>query len=442
MEHPSRVTFERIQADPTLPERDASVLAEFEAAPWLLPPRTKALKYTGVHQLDTLAELRSTPFGNVTKTITLLIFSAKYAAMTQNGVYSMVKFGGVRNYIVATWDPDDLQACADLNLPCADVTSFLPETMDKGPDAGAFGTHDFLVIAWHRPAVLAHLLKLGYAVLTTDSDIVYLLKPVWASYMAYLEQGEADAAFQSEGPVNTGNFVMLPTTASVAFATAWAALAPKMFKERLTDQTGLPHVDPALWMVCSDRSACQRDRAGIIHRNASGTQMLIRRFYPNQFNYWSDVCSLSRTEGFPKIDPCDWAGMNKCGLRPLASAMHQHVHLICLPAVMFLHPICANYEMKVRAFKHQEFWFVDDESESIVAHGSYVFRTAGVKVLTFALCYAACTQNNTMSHVTVCHPLQWRVNTTEVMLYSCPEYGMALFHERRVYNKTLQATTS
>jgi hypothetical protein len=57
-------------------------------------------------------------------------------------------------------------------------------------------------------------------------------------------------------------------------------------------------------------------------------------------------------------------------------------------------------------------------------------------------CYAACTQNNTMSHVTVCHPLQWRVNTTKVMLNSCPEYGMALFHERRMYNKTLQASTS
>jgi hypothetical protein len=57
-----------LQADPTLPEQDASVLAEFEPAPWLLPPRTKALNYTGVHQLD-MAELRSTPFGNVTKTI-------------------------------------------------------------------------------------------------------------------------------------------------------------------------------------------------------------------------------------------------------------------------------------------------------------------------------------------------------------------------------------
>jgi hypothetical protein len=32
-----------LQADPGLAERDAGLLAEFEAAPWLLPPRTKAL---------------------------------------------------------------------------------------------------------------------------------------------------------------------------------------------------------------------------------------------------------------------------------------------------------------------------------------------------------------------------------------------------------------
>jgi hypothetical protein len=57
----------------------------------------------------------------------------------------MVKFGGVRNHIVATWDPADLEACADLNLPCADVTSLLPEPMDNGPNAGAFGTHDYFV---------------------------------------------------------------------------------------------------------------------------------------------------------------------------------------------------------------------------------------------------------------------------------------------------------
>ena len=46
---------------------------------------------------------------------------------------------------MATWDPADLEACADLNLPCADVTSLLPEPMDNGPNAGVFGTHDYFV---------------------------------------------------------------------------------------------------------------------------------------------------------------------------------------------------------------------------------------------------------------------------------------------------------
>ena len=59
-------------------------------------------------------------------------------------VYTMVKFGGVRNYIVGTWTKHDLEACADLNLPCADVSAFLPEPMDHSPDAGEFGSHDYL----------------------------------------------------------------------------------------------------------------------------------------------------------------------------------------------------------------------------------------------------------------------------------------------------------
>ena len=44
---------------------------------------------------------------------------------TPDAVYSLVKLGGVRNYIAVTWTDDDLQACADLNLPCADVRNML-----------------------------------------------------------------------------------------------------------------------------------------------------------------------------------------------------------------------------------------------------------------------------------------------------------------------------
>ena len=73
-----------VQADPGLAERDASLLAEFEAAPWLLPPRTKALKYAGVHKLEELLQLRAMPHGNHTKTIAVLLFSKNIAPMAQN----------------------------------------------------------------------------------------------------------------------------------------------------------------------------------------------------------------------------------------------------------------------------------------------------------------------------------------------------------------------
>ena len=62
----------------------------------------------------------------------------------------MVKFGGVRNYIVGTWSQEDLDACADLNLPCADVTAYLAEPMDNASNAGSLSTHDYNVSRRHH----------------------------------------------------------------------------------------------------------------------------------------------------------------------------------------------------------------------------------------------------------------------------------------------------
>jgi hypothetical protein len=73
-----------MQADPGLVDRDADLLAEFVAAPWLLPPRTKALKYSGVHKLDDLLPLRSAAIGKYPKTITLVTFNKRFAIMAQN----------------------------------------------------------------------------------------------------------------------------------------------------------------------------------------------------------------------------------------------------------------------------------------------------------------------------------------------------------------------
>ena len=41
-------------------------------------------------------------------------------------------------------------------------------------------------------------------------------------------------------------------------------------------------------------------------------------------------------------------------------------------------------------------------------------------------------RNNTASAVEVCQPLRWRLPATELALYSCPNYPLALAHERPV----------
>ena len=73
-----------VQADPAVLSRQPALLREFEAAPWLLPPRTPALPYAGVHDFDQLLALRSAPVGNYSKAIALLLFSKAYGLMAQN----------------------------------------------------------------------------------------------------------------------------------------------------------------------------------------------------------------------------------------------------------------------------------------------------------------------------------------------------------------------
>lgn len=55
--------------------------------------------------------------------------------------------------------------------------------------------------------------------LCADSDIAYSRKPVWESFLSYILEYGADGAFQAEpistGPVNLGNYVVLPTKATI-----------------------------------------------------------------------------------------------------------------------------------------------------------------------------------------------------------------------------------
>lgn len=181
-----------------------------------------------------------------------------------HAVYTMVKFGGVRNHLLATWTPEDLAACADLNLPCADVSSWLPHppagrsehtclapcwlclnqrppgcqrasahvigtphcpclpacchrclraqepspavTRAGSSEAPAAAAADmrsragFAAASWLKPALALRTLRRGVAVMVADADVAYAPKPLWASYQAFLGQAGADGAFMQELP--------------------------------------------------------------------------------------------------------------------------------------------------------------------------------------------------------------------------------------------------
>lgn len=167
-----------MQADPSLLERDPAVVEEFAAVPWLLPPRSQALPWAGVHDFDALLPVMARRAGRWDKAVTILLFSKGYAVMSQNSselpifrvggpaaageasqqrqplactamreafptcpvllplpplppVYSLVKHGGVHNYIAVTWTRDDFEACQDMNLPCAYVENMLIEPLSE-----------------------------------------------------------------------------------------------------------------------------------------------------------------------------------------------------------------------------------------------------------------------------------------------------------------------
>ncbi|KAI3432374.1 hypothetical protein D9Q98_003931 [Chlorella vulgaris] len=379
MEYPSRVTFEQIQADPSLPERDASVLAEFQAAPWLLPPRTKALSYAGMHQLDMLAEHRSMPIGNLTRAVVVMLFSRNISVIAQNTIYSMVKFGGVRNYIVAAWDPDDLQACMDLNLPCADVTSLLPVKLEQAANPNA---HDELVIKWMRTIVTANLVEQNYAVICSDADVAWTMKPVWESFIGFAAFVDADGVMPELG-LNGGAFMVLPTPLAVAFMSNWSASALDAINQGV-DNYGHLHHDfakyDAIMKRCVNPGHCGHVRHE--HANSSMTAALFYAYPIGHRMVSDDYCLIDNPSIL--LDFCDWA-------------------------ILHVHPPCTPLHSKDIVFKRQGLWLMDD--------------TAG--------CFARNSSSLSNAHDTiVCQPLGWRLQKSEEMFYSCPEYGTALVHKR------------
>lgn len=373
---PSRAMYYAMQAKPEIASSDPALAAEFEAAPWLLPARTRALPYAGVHDFDQLVALRSRPAGRWDKSVAFLLFSKPYAVMVQNSVYSLVKHGGVRNYVAVAWSAEDLEACADLNLPCANVTGMLLEPIITNK---LLLQHDFLVMQWVKAAMVSRALQRGYAVMQVDTDVAYSVKPVWDSYLEFIERGEADGAWQSESPLNSGHFVLLPTPAGVAFAAAWNASAPAMLQEKVSEQKALPFLEGKAFQLCRTLCLCYKHKYDLLEEGRRDEVAVFRAALPGYFPYTLSGCTVGSKEWVPSIDPCDWQ-------------------------VLYVHPICAQgAASKEEIFRQIGFWFMDNDQ--------------GCKP-----------QPGSASQVPACRPLHWRLPDAESKLYSCPSFGLGLVH--------------
>ena len=86
----------------------------------------------------------------------------------------MQKFGAVENFIVATWNKPDMEACLDYNLPCVDAGPFVLSRLNisadgfgsstNGDGVKILGSVEYYIVTWVRPIIVLELLKRGYTV--------------------------------------------------------------------------------------------------------------------------------------------------------------------------------------------------------------------------------------------------------------------------------------
>ncbi|PSC71106.1 hypothetical protein C2E20_5498 [Micractinium conductrix] len=353
---PSQASYQRLQENLGLVSTEPELLEAFAAAPWLLPPNCSGLPYIGVHNFDALLELRAGPAGGYDKAIAILPFSANAAEQAQNAIYTLVKFAGVRNYMMWTWTPEDLAACDALNLPCADGMPHLLHPPGWGDT--------ILLAMWLKPVLTLRAVKRGVAVMISDTDVAYTRKPIIDVLLRMANGSHADAAFQGERPVNTGLFAVPPTPRGEAFAQFWVNTKDRRLNEtvRSTDQVAISFDgDAGLggfgW--CDSANSCYNERK----KNSSIP--LIRTFPSWNAAYDYDNCRLGFDESPMIVD-------------------------VCSPTVMFIHPICTKTKKLV--LSRQRMWFLDEG------------------------CVPA---NITAGTLARCKPLQWRQPHVEARVYDC-----------------------
>ncbi|KAL4448331.1 hypothetical protein ABPG75_005550 [Micractinium tetrahymenae] len=375
---PSQQSLARLQAEPGLAQQEPSLLSEYVAAPWLLPPGAAArLPYHGVHDLDALLAMRAAPAGGFGRAVVLLAFDKVYGVMVQNCIYTLAKLGGAANYLLFAWTPADLAACAALHLPCADASTLLPAPLDHQADS-VFGSHDFNAIQWLKALVTLRALRAGLVVMLSDGDVAYVAKPVWRTFHTLLSASSADGVFQGTGslvaPLNTGTYVIRPTPGGIEAIRRWAGMASSTFSE----QDGMARIHHKAYESCTRVEECRQKRSQM----RSGGPPALFQWFPSAQSVVSGEpsnCALARPEFAHRIDPCAWF-------------------------VLLLHPVCTGRPGKPLALHWQDMWLIDD-AEPGQQKGCVPWNASDPRAAEQA--------------VPACQPLSWRQPAAEDHLRWC-----------------------
>jgi len=175
--------------------------------------------------LDRLLEARAEE-----NTVVLLGFNYGYKHLLLNALCRFAQLG-VRNFLIAAFEPKAMSFCRDRNLPCFDVTPFdedneasvpLRQETQRLESSQVFGSPAFQSLTKLKSRQTLRLLERGYNVLWTDVDIFWKQNPL--PRMRYeLDRSKVDLVIQSDAKmrrpsnawINSGFYLARPSDATV-----------------------------------------------------------------------------------------------------------------------------------------------------------------------------------------------------------------------------------
>lgn len=196
--------------------------------PWEFKGREDRFRWEGLHN-DLGALLKVQAKDNA---VAVLIFNQGFAGLALNCIVSLVRFAKAHNYIVAAVGDGSVQHCEELRLPCYNASAAVESKATDG-DAGR-NTQDWYTLVWAKTLVTDAIFEMGYDVLFTDADVVFI-KEAFPAYNRLLDRFDADGTFMQEARVekksnnttsvnryfNSGNFFLRNNFRTRHMMTEW-----------------------------------------------------------------------------------------------------------------------------------------------------------------------------------------------------------------------------